>query len=130
MCETPVLVSTKAMSLREVILDELAAKYHGFVTTEGIKDAYPGLSFYITIANFVRVDVHLPKRHDNCKAANAPVGTVHSNNERYSYPPGAHASNRDSSENFVQYKPIPVRLEQMAEHESVKKERENVQEKA
>lgn len=64
MCETPVLVSTQAAGLIKVILREKVAKSHARMTAKGIMDIYPGRSFHITVTNFGKIDVHLPK-HQN-----------------------------------------------------------------
>lgn len=61
MCETTVLVSAKAAGLIEVALHEKVANHHECMTAKGIMDTYPGRPFYITIANFGKAEVHLPK---------------------------------------------------------------------
>lgn len=72
------------------------------------------------MANFGMVDARLPKNQGFGKVANAPVELVHIENEHYSYLPGAHASEHDSSFTAGRYMPTSSRLEQILEHEDVK----------
>lgn len=100
-CETPVLVSTKAAGLIKVFSHEKIAKHNAYTTAKGITDAYPDRPFYVTIANFSKFDVNLPKRREVGEVANAPIEIVHVNDIRYSYSPCTQANNCDSTVNYM-----------------------------
>lgn len=65
----------------------------------GIVDVYPGCHFNITIANFDRADVNLPKYQNGCEVLNAPQQIVYVEEESFSYSSGAKVGKSDSAIN-------------------------------
>lgn len=90
------------------------------MTAKGIIDVYPCHHYYITIASFVKVYVHLPNHQNVLDAAKMPLTIVHNKDERYSYLPGVNENNSDSSISSVHYKSNHGRLEQTEEQEAIK----------
>lgn len=62
MCKMPVLVSTKAADLMQVTLQENVDRIHAYITVKSNIDVYLRRSFYITIANFYKANVYVPKQ--------------------------------------------------------------------
>lgn len=96
MRETSVLISTHAESLTERVLYENVARSRACMTAKAIMDVYLDSSFYSTIANFGKVDVHLSKHQKAGEVADAPVEVVHIKDKCSSYQSGAHPSKSDS----------------------------------
>lgn len=90
------------------------------MTVEGIRDAYQGRFFYITIANFGIADVYLPGQQKLREVASTPEEIVYIEYKRFSQPFGAKGTESESSVNAVYYRPTPDRLEQTDKHKAVK----------
>lgn len=124
MCQTTVLVATRAVGLIEVNPHENVAGNHACKTAREKMDIYPGRPFYITVANLGKVNVHLQKHAKVGELANAPFKVVHIIDEPYSYPSDAYVNKSDRSVNPVHYKPVHDIMEHMAKHEAVKQKDE------
>lgn len=72
MCETLVIVSAQVEGLIKVLRHEKGAKNHACMTAKGIIYFYSGRLINITIENFGKVDVSLPKHQKFGEVANAP----------------------------------------------------------
>lgn len=107
-CETPVVVSTKAAGLIEVSPNEDVAETHTAIIARTNTNMFPGCPFNVNIAVFSKVDVYLPDHRNFGEVANLLVKIVHIKDERFLHLPGAHESINDSSVNSVQYKPTPT----------------------
>lgn len=109
----------------EVISHLSVAHRDAFMTAKGIMVVYQCSQIYVTIANFGMADVHFLK-HQKCGIDTiAPQETVHSKDERFLSPAGAHGNNSTNSAYAVHYKQTTDRLEQTAEHETLKEEDES-----
>lgn len=89
--------------LIEVLYIANVAKKHAYMTAKGIIDVYQGRPFSSSIANFGKVNIHLPKHQSVGEAAEVPVERAHIKNERSSYLSAAHRNYIDSSVNSVRY---------------------------
>lgn len=88
---------------------------------------YPSHHYYVNMAIFGKVEIHLSKHRKVGEAVNAPVEIVYTKDERYLYPAGTPMSNSDCSATTLHNKPSPDRLRQMSEHEAIgKKDEEKV----
>lgn len=86
---------------------------------KGYHRRIPESSFYITITNFGKVDLYVPKHQKVVEVADAPAEIVHIKHERFSYRSGAHRNTVDSSVNDVHYNQTPDLLDGMGKHESI-----------
>lgn len=84
MCETPVLVFSHTVELLELFQYESVAKYHACMTAERITNVHSDHLFYITVGNFGKVDVYLPKQQKVDGVAEAPFKVGHIKDERLS----------------------------------------------
>lgn len=100
---------TQAAARVEVVTHKNMAKIPAGMTAKGIMDVCAGHSFYIMVANFVWIYIHLPKDQKVGKVADAPVKIVRVKSESFSYLSGSHANTIDGSVYAVQYRPIPDR---------------------
>lgn len=78
------------------------------------------------MAHFGIVDVQLLKHQKTWEVTNATTEKVHIKDDHFLYLSGSHRSNSYNTVHTVNYKPIPDRLEQMAEREA---DRDNDEEK-
>lgn len=83
--ETALLAFTNMASSIKLAPDENTAKYHACMTAKGIMEVYPGRPCYITIANFGKVGVHLPKQQNVGVSTNESAEIVHIEDECYLY---------------------------------------------
>lgn len=97
------------------------AKGHPCLTAKGMMNTYRGCLSHSNGSHFGNTDVSLPKHLEVLGVANAPQGTVHSEDKHLSYPFTAQASITYSSVNAVNYKLAPDRLEEMPKHKAAKK---------
>lgn len=75
--ETSVLVSTWAAVLVEVIHHDNTASNYACMTEKKNMNVYPGQLFNKNIANFGKVDVHLPKHQKFGEVGKVPVKIFH-----------------------------------------------------
>lgn len=97
------------------------AKNHARLTDDGIKDANPGSRFCITTASLCMTYVHQAKTQKLGVVANAPKEIVHIKDEHFAYRSGTKATKCDSPDNAVHHESATDILDQMVEHEVVKK---------
>lgn len=57
MLETPVLATTQGAYVVEVVPHANVSKRHAHMMAKEVMDVYQSLLFYITVANFCKVDV-------------------------------------------------------------------------
>lgn len=69
-------------ALIEVILYSKFAKDHAFMNSKKTMDVCLGSSFYVTVANFGKVEVHLLKHQNVGEVTNASVELLHIKDER------------------------------------------------
>lgn len=86
MGETSVFVFTQAAGIVKVVLHEKVAKTYACITAKKIMDVYQSRPFYITIANFGKIDVHLAKHEKFRRLKDAPDEVVHIKDECFSTP--------------------------------------------
>lgn len=103
-CETRLLVSARVAGPTEMTPHENFDKKHACMIGNGVIYVYPSHSFYVTIANFVKNDVNLPRHQNVDEVVNKPLGVVHIKEERYLYPPGCKATTTGRFFNTVRYK--------------------------
>lgn len=74
-------------------------------------DFYPLRTLYITIDNFGKQDVHLPKQKYVAEPGDEAVKIVCIKVKGFSYPSGTHVEDSDSLANAVHYNRTPNHLE-------------------
>lgn len=116
--KTSILASTQSSGRIQVAPHEIVARDHTGMTAKRTMDVYPRRPFYMTIASFGKIDVHLLKHR---KFGEVVVDTVHNKERHFSYPSGAHANTNDSCVNAVHYKLTSDRFYKVVEHEWLKK---------
>lgn len=87
MYEKPVLVSTEAASLMEVLTHGNVARSHACMVANGKMNVYSDCTFHITIPNFYKGGVDLSNYQKIGVVANMPKETASIKDEYYSYPP-------------------------------------------
>lgn len=125
MRDTTGLVCTQEAGHTEVIGHDRVAENHACMIAKDSMDVYLGL-FCITVANTDKADLNVRKHQEISDVASAQQEIVHISDERFSYTPGCEASKRDSPVNAIHYKPALNRLEEMADHEAIKKNDESI----
>lgn len=111
MCETPVLVFTKSVSIIEANICQNVARNPTCLRAKGIMSVYQCCPFHITIAKIGKIDVHISKHKNGAEAANAPLEIVYMRHDPYSYAMFSNTNKSDCSINSVHYKLTPDLLQ-------------------
>lgn len=80
---------------------EAWTKHHACMMARSIMSVYSRHPFYITLANFCMVDVHLPKHQEVVEAANAREEIVQIKDKRFLYSSLTKATSTESSVNAI-----------------------------
>lgn len=109
MRKTTILRAAQATVPIEVFLYDIVTGDLICLIAKEVTDMYPRCTFYVTIANFGRVYVHLPKHQETGEVEATTVQIIHIKQDRYSYLSDEHKRSNNSSVIAVYYIPAKDR---------------------